>query len=109
MITSIDLNIYMNDKKIFVGKDFGEEVRLKSNVDFKFKTCDLVMLIIPHDVNSINPSFFKQLISNIVEEIGVDEFESKLDVLHYGNYNYQSVINESISRIKRDMIQNAGR
>lgn len=103
MISCIDLNIYANEKNIFVGKEFGEEVRLKSNIDFKFKTSELVMLIIPHNVNSINPSFFKQFISNVVEDLGVDAFQSKLSVMHYGNYNYESVINESISRIKRDM------
>jgi len=107
MITTIDLNAYMNDKRIFVGKDFGEEVRLKSNIDFKFKTSDLVMLIIPHNVNSINPSFFEQFISNVVKDIGVDMFKTKLSVMHYGKYDYNSVIYESISRIKRDMIHNA--
>ena len=107
MISSIDLNAYMNVKKIFVGKDFGEEVRLKSNIDFKFKTSDLVMLIIPHNVNAINPSFFEQFISNVVRDIGVDMFKTKLSVMHYGNYNYNSVVDESISRIKRDMNRNA--
>jgi len=103
MITTIDLNTYMNEKRIFVGKDFGEEIRLKSNIDFKFRNSDLVILIIPFNTNSINPSFFEQFISNVVKDLGEDVFRSKLSVMHYGDYNYNSVIEESISRIKRGM------
>ena len=47
--------------KIFTGRDFGEYVRIQSNIDDIEKTNDIIHVIIPDNIYSINPSFLEEL------------------------------------------------
>lgn len=102
----IDLEKYRTQlgvvkSKVFTGRDRGEEVRKKSNIDNIFKENDTITIIIPEDVYSITPSFLEQLFYNIVKQYGKEAFLQKIKWENNG-YNIDGPLDEAIDRIIND-------
>lgn len=104
---TIDLNIFIsvdengNPAKVFTGRDRGESVREKSNIDEIEKNFSQVNIIIPDNIYSINPSFFEELFTNVVIKLGRKNFFEKFKFISSGNYPYSKPLNEAIDRILR--------
>lgn len=88
--------------KIFTGRDRGEYVRTQSKIDAIENNYDLVEVIIPDNIYSINPSFFEELFVNCVTKLGKDKFLQKFKFSSLGNYNYEKPLQEAIHRILRN-------
>ncbi|MBM6856618.1 STAS-like domain-containing protein [Caecibacteroides pullorum] len=86
--------------RVFTGRDRGEVVRDKSNIDKIFDTCDKITIIIPKDVYSITPSFLEEFFVNIVKKYGKKTFLSKIQWVDNG-YDISSQLDEAIERILR--------
>ena len=57
----INLEDYRTPKsKVFTGRDRGERVRLDSNIDLLADENEIIKIIIPDNLYSINPSFFEE-------------------------------------------------
>lgn len=84
--------------KVFTGRDRGEEVRNKSNIDQIFADYDKITIIIPKDVYSITPSFLEELFFNIVKKYGKEAFLNKIQWENNG-YDISSQLDEAIERI----------
>nr|DAL11521.1 MAG TPA_asm: protein of unknown function DUF4325 [Caudoviricetes sp.] len=102
----IDLEKYRTQlgavkSKVFTGRDRGEEVRKKSNIDNIFKENDTITIIIPEDVYSITPSFLEQLFYNIIKQYGKEVFLQKIKWENNG-YNIDGPLDEAIDRIIND-------
>lgn len=87
--------------KIFTGRDRGASVRDACKIDEIEKSSDEVIIIIPDNLYSINPSFFEELFLNVVSKLGKDEFYKKFKFESIGNYDYKKPLNEAIDRILR--------
>lgn len=87
--------------KVFTDRDRGEIVREKSMIDDLEEKSDKVTIIIPENIRSINPSFFEEMLKNVVKKLGREGFLSKFSFLSKGTYNYQKPLNEAIERILR--------
>lgn len=98
-----DYRVKQGDKisKVFTGRDRGKSVREKSNLDKIEKNNELVEIIIPDNIYSINPSFFEELFVNVVKKLGKDEFMKKFRFLSIGDYDYEKPLIEAIDRILR--------
>ena len=87
--------------KVFTGRDRGKEVRKKSRIDAINKQYDEVIIVIPDNIYSINPSFFEELFINVVTELGKEKFLEKFKFQCEGTYPYQKTLFEAIDRILR--------
>ncbi|MDD4797113.1 MAG: DUF4325 domain-containing protein [Eubacteriales bacterium] len=87
--------------KVFTGRDRGEYVRIKSKLDEIEKIYNIVIIVIPNNVYSINPSFFEELFVNVVKKLGKDLFMQKFIFKSEGSYDYNRQLNEAIDRILR--------
>lgn len=87
--------------KVFTGRDRGEDVRKASSIDEIEKQYDEIIIVIPDNIYSINPSFFEELFVNVVLKLGRDEFNRKFKFESIGNYNYERPLSEAIIRILR--------
>lgn len=87
--------------KVFTGRDRGEDVRKASNLDEIESKYEEVIIIIPKNIYSINPSFFEELFVNVVLKLGKDKFLEKFKFKSLGDYNYERPLTEAIIRILR--------
>jgi len=87
--------------KVFTGRDRGQKVRIDSDIDNVEANSELVKVIIPKNIYSINPSFFEELFVNVVSKLGRDKFMDKFEFVSEGDYNYAKPLSEAIDRILR--------
>ena len=98
----IDLEDYRVDRaKVFTGRDRGFYVRTESKIDEIELSYDRIIVIIPDNIYSINPSFFEELFFNVVNKLGKESFLSKFEFQNKGEYNFQKPLIEAIERILR--------
>ena len=85
--------------KVFTGRDRGQEVREKSKIDELEASNDEIIIEIPADIYSINPSFFEELFFNVVTKLKKDAFLAKFKLEPKGEYDFQDELMEAIDRI----------
>src|SRR5690348_8180200 len=91
--------------KVFTTRPRGIEVRKKSNIDAVESQYDKIVVTIPNDISSINPSFLEEFFKNVVTRLGEVEFYKKFSFINNGNYKIDSDLTEAVERILR--IENA--
>lgn len=108
-IATINLEKYRSEdktrrikSKVFTGRDRGEMVRKASRIDELEAQNDKVIIEIPEDIYSINPSFFEELFLNVVLKLKKDSFLEKFSLLPQGEYDFQNEFMEAIDRILND-------
>lgn len=88
--------------KVFTGRDRGQDVRIKSKIDELEADNEKVIIEIPADIYSINPSFFEELFFNVVTKLKKDGFLNKFSLEPKGAYDFQDELMEAIDRILND-------
>lgn len=88
--------------RVFTGRDRGIDIRERSRIDEIADQYDNVIIVIPDDIMSINPSFFEELFRNVVKKYGKEGFERKFEVRCGGGYNFRKPLSEAIQRILKD-------
>jgi hypothetical protein len=75
----INLDDYKSSPKsrVFSGRDRGESVRIKLNIDAEDTKKENVVITIPPDTISLNSSFFLGLFGESVRKLGSDHFLDK--------------------------------
>lgn len=108
-IATINLERYRSEdkvrkikSKVFTGRDRGEMVRTESRIDELEAQNDKVIIEIPADIYSINPSFFEELFLNVVLKLGKEAFLDKFTLSPQGEYDFQNEFMEAIDRILND-------
>ncbi|TGE26920.1 DUF4325 domain-containing protein [Hymenobacter metallicola] len=86
---------------VYTGRDRGEEVRKKSRVDELAESADHVIVRIPEDTFSINPSFLEEFFRNIVKKMGASAFWQKFSFDNKGEYQVKDNLQLAIERILR--------
>jgi len=106
MTNIIDLELYRTKgSKVFTGRDRGIEVRERSRIDeIEKETNDIITIIIPSDIRSINPSFLEEFLFNVVSKLKKEGFLKKfLFENESTRYNFDEDLDEAIDCIlKRD-------
>ena len=87
--------------KVFTGRDRGVYVRTASKIDELECQYDNIIIVIPSDIRSINPSFFEELFKNVVTKLGKEAFLAKFEFRSEGTYNVNKPLIEAIQRILR--------
>lgn len=100
---TIDLELYcirLGNKvsKVFTGRDRGEEVRKKSDIDRIYDKYKNIIIIIPKGTFSITPSFLEEFFVNIVQKYGVADFRKNIHIIDNG-YVITTQLDEAIDRI----------
>ncbi len=102
----INLEAYRTPgSKVFTGRDRGTEVREKSHIDELSQSGGKVVLTIPDDIRSINPSFLEELLIHVVTRLGEKGFYDKFEINNPGKYKVEQDLKEAIDRILR--VENA--
>jgi hypothetical protein len=86
---------------VFIGRPRGEKVRRLSKIDDVYLTNDIIEIIIPDDIASINPSFLEEFLENVVKKLGVDGFKKKFVFVNNGQYKINIDLDDAIDRILR--------
>jgi hypothetical protein len=98
----IDLELYRTPgAKVFTGRPRGVDVRQKSKIDQLESENDLIEIVVPNDIASINPSFLEEFFENVVRKLGESEFYRKFKIINEGSYKIDTDLNEAVSRILR--------
>lgn len=87
--------------KVFTGRDRGEYVRKASRIDEIEANYEIIYVLIPDNIYSINPSFFEELFINVILKLGKDSFLKKFKFEVKGSYKYERALSEAINRILR--------
>lgn len=88
--------------KVFTGRDKGKYVRQHSKFDEIEIENDKIQFIIPNNIFSINPSFFEELLINVVTKLSKEKFLEKYEFINRGNYKYKKPLMDAIDRILRE-------
>jgi hypothetical protein len=99
----IDLeNFRTKGSKVFTGRDRGISVRTNSKIDELSKRDGSIIVLIPKDIMSINPSFLEEFLSNVVISLGKDGFYNKISFKSDSTrYDITLDLEEAIDRILR--------
>jgi hypothetical protein len=100
---TIDLGIYQTKgAKVFTGRDRGIEVREESKIDEIEKQYEKIIILIPDNIMSINPSFLEEFLFNVVTKLKKDAFNRKFKFDGKNSrYKIDSDLEEAIERILR--------
>lgn len=99
----IDLeNFRTKGAKVFTGRDRGIEVRNQSKIDELAENYDDIIILIPKDIMSINPSFLEEFLTNVVKKYGKESFLSKFKFESESvRYDIAADLDEAVERILR--------
>ena len=100
---SIDLQNYRTPgAKVFTTRPRGLSVRVTSKIDENEPNYDKVVIVIPEDISSINPSFLEEFLENVVRRLGSQGFKNKFSFINNGRYKIDVDLEEAIDRILRE-------
>lgn len=87
--------------KIFTGRDRGKEVRVKSKIDTIEPEYNQIIIVVPEDIITINPSFLEEFFKNVIKRLGKDDFFKKFRFENLGKYKIEPNLNTAVQRILR--------
>lgn len=87
--------------KVFTGRDSGRVVKEKSQLNKLIEENDIVEIIIPKDIYSINPSFLEEMLQDVIRKLGKEGFYDRIIFKNLGEYPYQRALEEAINRVLR--------
>ena len=100
----IDLeNHRTKGSKVFTGRERGISVRKNSKIDNLINEFEEVIIKIPTDIMSINPSFLEEFLTNVVKSLGKDSFYKKVKFISDSTrYDIALDLEEAVDRILRN-------
>ncbi len=103
---TIDLqNFRTPGAKVFTTRPRGIQVREASQIDSLESQYDQIVIRIPEDIASINPSFLEEFLEHVVVKLGEADFRKKFVFDNPGRYKIDVDLTEAVERILR--IENA--
>ena len=103
METTIDLeNFRTKGSKVFTGRPRGEQVRTDSKVNELATKFDKIIVIIPENIYSVNPSFLEEFLKNVVQKLGEDKFYTQFQFICKGEYQINRDLGEAVGNILKE-------
>jgi hypothetical protein len=94
MTHRIDLSAYRTPGvRVFAGRERGREVRLAAELDRLDQLPDVVEIVVPEDVFSVNSSFFLAMFGPSIRTLGEAGFRRKFT---FSGKSVDRVLNDSI-------------
>lgn len=88
--------------KVFTGRTKGIRIRNESGIDSLINEGKNVEIIIPENIMSVNPSFLEELLTNVVNSLGKEEFFKRVKFSSTSKrYDIQDDLEEAVDRILR--------
>ncbi len=101
----IDLQDYRKPESVvFTTRPRGADVRINSQIDLISEKFEKVIIKVPNDISSINPSFLEEFLENVVMKLGKAGFYEKFSFINEGRYKIDDDLDEAIERILRHNI-----
>ena len=101
--TTIDLQNYLvPGSRVFTGRNRGIEVRNASKIDDIEAESDEVIIKVPANIGSINPSFLEEFLLHVVIKLKKDNFFKKFRFENSGRYSIGTDLQEAVERILRE-------
>jgi hypothetical protein len=102
-MTTINLEDHRTEgAKVFTGRDRGKKVREDSKIESSEENYDKVVIIVPKDIYSINPSFLEEFLRPVVKKLGKHKFYRKIEFQCQGPYDIKTDLDEAVDRILRE-------
>ena len=99
----IDLKDFQTSgSRVFTGRDRGIEVREASKIDLIESQNDEVIVKIPSDIGSVNPSFLEEFLFSVVVKLKPNNFFKKFKFINEGRYKITNDLQEAVDRILRE-------
>lgn len=99
----IDLQSYRTPgAKVFTTRPRGQAVREATKIDNIEPLYDKIVIHIPEDISSINPSFLEEFLENVVTKLRERGFYEKFKFDNPGRYKIDTDLAEAIERILRE-------
>lgn len=98
----IDLNNYrVKNSRIYTTRPRGEKVRVDSGIDTKEPQAEHVVVSIPADTITINPSFLEEFLRVVVKRLGAEAFRRKFQFEAKGGFAIEENLDLAINNILR--------
>jgi len=102
-VSTIDLQTYRTPgSRVFTGRDRGIDVKEKSGINNIEAQSDEVIISIPEDIGSINPSFLEEFLFDVVVKLKAEVFLKKFKFVNTGRYKIDTDLQEAVERILRE-------
>ncbi len=102
-VSTIDLETYRTTgSRVFTGRDRGIYVKEKSGINNIEAQSDAVIISIPEDIGSINPSFLEEFLFDVVVKLKAEVFLKKFKFVNNGRYKIDTDLQEAVERILRE-------
>lgn len=102
-VNTIDLQTYRTPgSRVFTGRDRGIDVKKKSAINAIEAQSDEVIISIPEDIGSINPSFLEEFLFDVVVKLKAEAFLKKFKFVNNGRYKIDNDLQEAVERILRE-------
>ena len=102
-VNTIDLQTYRTPgSRVFTGRDRGIDVKKKSGINTIEAQSDEVIISIPEDIGSINPSFLEEFLFDVVVKLKAEAFLKKFKFVNNGRYKIETDLQEAVERILRE-------
>lgn len=102
-VSTIDLQTYRTPgSRVFTGRDRGIDVKEKSGINNIEAQSDEVIISIPEDIGSINPSFLEEFLFDVVVKLKAEVFLKKFKFVNNGRYKIDTDLQEAVERILRE-------
>jgi hypothetical protein len=88
--------------KVFTGRERGIEVREASKIDDLVEIYDEIIIELPANLRSINPSFLEEFFYNVIPKYGASGFHSKIKFTEAELYNITEDLEDAINRRLRE-------
>jgi hypothetical protein len=88
--------------KVFTTRPRGIQVRNDSRINEIEPTVEQIVIRIPADISSINPSFLEEFFETVVLRLGEADFYKKFSFINEGSYKIDTDLAEAVERIMRE-------
>ena len=88
--------------KVFTTRPRGVQVRNESKINEVEPHFSKIVIKIPDDISSINPSFLEEFFVKVVGRLGEDGFFKKFAFVNNGRYKIERDLAEAVERILRE-------
>jgi len=102
MTKEIDLEDFQTKgSRVFTGREQGKKVKIESKINEIENESDVVIVYLPDNLGSINPSFLEEFLFNVVTELKAEGFFKKFVFKNKANgkYNILPDLEEAVDRI----------
>lgn len=88
--------------KVFTTRPRGVQVRNATKINELEPQFDKIVIVIPDDISSINPSFLEEFFVDVVTRLQEAGFYQKFEFVNNGRYKIDSDLSEAVERILRE-------